>query len=144
MTQGLVKNMWTAAGAGALRANTHRCIQSMGSNRCITCVNVLHNKTEGPKSSLQIKVYFGFYLKIKVGEAVRGSVWHFHSLWWSEGLCHLLMLVLCILSSPKMSNRKFYSTVYFFPLLGMLWRCWCTFPGGGGTCSQRQKYQHLL
>lgn len=61
--------MWTAAGAGALRANTHRCIQSMGSNRCITCVNVLHNKTEGPKSSLQIKVYFGFYLKIKVGEA---------------------------------------------------------------------------
>ncbi len=58
----------------------------------------------GPKSSFQMKVNFAFHLKIKVPESggrveryriqvAWSPVWSFHSQWWFELPCHLLVLV---------------------------------------------------
>ncbi len=66
----------------------------------------------GPTSSFQMKVNFAFNLEIKVPES-GGSVerhrihvawslvWSFHSQWWFELPCHLLVLVHCVFWSPQ-------------------------------------------
>ncbi len=81
----------------------------------------------GPKTSFQIKVNFAFHLEIKVPEsggrverhriqAAWSPVWSFHSQWWFGVPWCLLVLVHCVLSSPKsmqLSTRRFWSTLCF-------------------------------
>ncbi len=74
----------------------------------------------GPKSSFQIKVHFAFHLEIKVWsleedwrgriQAAWSPVWSFQSQWWFGVPWRLLVLVHCVLSSPKSmqpSTRRF-------------------------------------
>ncbi len=75
----------------------------------------------GPKSSFQIKVNFAFHLEIKVTEsggrverhriqAAWSPVWSFWSQGWFGVPWRLLVLVHCVLSSPKsmqLSTRRF-------------------------------------
>ncbi len=88
----------------------------------------------GPKSSFQIKVNFAFHLEIKVPESggreerhiihvAWGPVWSFHSRWWFGLPWHLLVLVHCVLSSPKSmqpSTRRFWSTLCFHLLTSFM------------------------
>ncbi len=74
----------------------------------------------GPKSSFQMKVHFVFTLEIKVPESGGrverhrihvdwSPVWSFHSQWWFELPCHLLVLVHSVFWSPQStqpSSRK--------------------------------------
>ncbi len=64
----------------------------------------------GPKSSFQMKVHFAFHLEIKVPESggkverhrihvAWSPVWSFHSQWWFEMPCYLLVLVHCVCTS---------------------------------------------
>ncbi len=49
-------------------------------------------------------------------QATWSPVWRFHSLWWFWVLWRLLVLVHCVLSSPKsmqLSTRRFWSTLCF-------------------------------
>ncbi len=90
----------------------------------------------GPKSSFQIKVNFAFNLEIKVWsleEEWRGTeskllevqtpVWSFRSQWWFGVPWRLLVLVHCVLSSPKSmqpSTRRFWSTLCFHLLTSFM------------------------
>ncbi len=88
----------------------------------------------GPKSSFQMRASFVFNLETKVLES-RGRVgklihqvdWStvlsFHSLWWFEVQCHLLVLVHCVFWKPMSLHpftKKFWSTSCFLLLTSFL------------------------
>ncbi len=98
---------WTEAGVSASRVTTLRRL------RKITGLLL-----SGPKSSFQMKVHFAFHLEIKVPESggrverhrihvAWSPVWSFHSQWWFELPCYLLVLVHCVFWSQQSSSRKF-------------------------------------
>ncbi len=80
------------------------------------------------------KVNFAFHLAIKVPEsggrverhriqAAWSPVWSFRSQWWFGVPWHLLVLVHCVLSSPKSmqpSTRRFWSTLCFHLLTSFM------------------------
>ncbi len=88
----------------------------------------------GPKSSFQIKVNEAFYLEIRVPEfggrverhrihVTWSPVWSFRSQWWFGLPWHLLVLVHCVLLSPKSmqpSTRRFWSTLCFYLLTSFM------------------------
>ncbi len=88
----------------------------------------------GPKSSFQMKVHFAFHLEIRVPESggrmerheihvAWSPVWRFHSHWWFELPCHLLVLVHCVFWSPQStqtSTRKCYCTLCFLLLTSFM------------------------
>ncbi len=88
----------------------------------------------GPKSSFQIKVHFAFHLEIKVPEsggrverheiqAAWSPVWRFWSQLWFGVPWFLLVLVHCVLSSPKsmqLSTKRFWSTLFFHLLTSFM------------------------
>ncbi len=111
----------------------------------------------GPKSSFQMKVHFAFNLEIKVPRVWRKS-------WEAQNPC-------CLKSSVKFPVCDdlgchvicwCWSTVFsevhsqrsHLPLncralhasfcWQALWRCWCHFPAGLGTCPHCQRYQKLV
>ncbi len=127
---------WTEAGVSASRVTKLRCLQEKGYPSHFWSRNVrsilpgirmkrIGLLLSGPKSSFQIKVHFEFNLEIKVWsleEEWRGtgsklrevSVWSFRSQWWFGVPWRPLVLVHCVLSSPKSmqpSTRIFWSTL---------------------------------
>ncbi len=97
----------------------------------------------GSKSSFQIKVNFAFHLEIKVPEsgerqerhriqAAWSPMWSFWSQWWFEVPWRLLVLVHCVLSSPKSIQRLpgDFGELYAYICWQALWRCWFPFPAG--------------
>ncbi len=85
----------------------------------------------GPKSSFQIKVHFAFHWKLRSGgrlerhriQAAWSPVWSFRSRWWFGVPWLLLVLVHCVLSSPKsmqLSTSRFWSTLCFHLLTSFM------------------------
>ncbi len=86
------------------------------------------------KKKIQVKVNVAFNLEIKVPkswgrverhriQAAWIPVWSFWSQWWFGVLWHLLVLVHCVLSSPKSmqtSTRRFWSTLCFHLLASFM------------------------
>ncbi len=82
----------------------------------------------GPKSYFQLKVHLEFTWKSRSGgrverhriQAAWSPVWSFHTLWWFGVPWRLLVLVHCVLSSPKSmqpSTRRLCSTLCFHLLI---------------------------
>ncbi len=99
---------WTEAGVSAL---SHFWIRNIVRS---ILPGLRRKRTElllsGPKSSFQMKVHFAFHLEIKVPESggkverhrihvAWSPVWSFHSQWWFEMPCYLLVLVHCVCTS---------------------------------------------
>ncbi len=88
----------------------------------------------GPKSSFQMRASFVFHLETKVLESggrveklIAQVAWSpvlsFHSLWWFEVQCHLLVLVHCVFWKPTSLHpftKKFWSTSCFLLLTSFL------------------------
>ncbi len=88
----------------------------------------------GPKSSFQMKVNFAFHLEIKVPESggrverhrihvAWSPVWSFHSQWWFGVPWRLLVLVHCVLSSPK-SMQAIYQEILEHFTLPFCWQAY--------------------
>ncbi len=110
---------WTEAGVSESRVTTLRHLQENIWNRNIvrSILPGLRRKRSGlllsgPRSSFQMKVNLEFNLEIKVPESggrmerhrihvASSPVWSFHSQWWFEVPCHLLVLVHCVFWSPQ-------------------------------------------
>ncbi len=106
----------------------------------------------GPNSSFRIKVNVVFHLEIKVPESggrverpkihvAWSPVWSFHSQWWFELPCHLLVLVHCVQRSHLPGSFRALLASFCWQAL---WRCWFHFPAGLCTCPHWQRYQKLV
>ncbi len=108
---------WTENGVKASRVTTQRRVKEFGygcRQRCLTWARRRRTGLlpSGPKSSFQMRASFVFHLETKVLESVEkvekliaqvawSPVWSFHSLWWFEMRCHLLVLVHCVFWKPR-------------------------------------------
>ncbi len=100
---------------------------------------------------------FSFNLEIKVPESggreerhsihvAWSPVWSFHSQWWFELPCHLLVLVHCVFWSPQSTQHLpgNFRALHASFCWQALWRCWFNFPAGLGTYPHCQKHQKLV
>jgi len=135
---------WTSQGMDwgwgqDIKSTTHRRVEEFGYSclqRRLTWAKRRRTGLlpSGPKSSFQMRASFVFHLETKVLESggrlekLRAQVtWSpvlsFHSLWWSGGQCHLLVLVHCVLWRPTSLHpftKKCWSTSCFLLLSSFL------------------------
>ncbi len=123
---------WTEARVKAPRATTQRRVKEFGySCRQRRLPGLRRRRTgllpSGPESSFQMRASFVFDLETKVLESggrvdklIAQVTWSpvlsFHSLWWFEVQCHLLVLVHCVFWKPTSLHpftKKFWSTLCF-------------------------------
>ncbi len=116
---------WTEAGVKTSRATTHRRVKEFGYSCCqrrLIWAKEKKNWTVAPWSKVLFSDESKFCISFgnqglrvwrKGEKLIAQVVWSFHSLWWFEVQCHLLVLVHCVFWKPTSLHpftNKFWCT----------------------------------